>query len=125
VVTLGASQATATITNTTLDSLYGVAMRAQQKMNLIDANGSNGAAPYYTGEAVSMLTKGRIYVLVEDAITSDSDVYLRFAPSGLNTQVGRFRSDDDSGTAVLIPGAVWRVGASSGELAVLEINMPN
>jgi hypothetical protein len=125
VVTLGASQATATITNTTSDGLYGVALRTQNKMNLYASTGSDGAAPYYEGDCVSMLTKGRVYVYVEDTLDSDDAVYMRFAPNGANTRLGVFRSDDDSGTAVLVPDAVWRVGASAGGLAVLEINKPN
>lgn len=125
VVTLGASQATATITNTTSDTLYGVALRTQTKMNLYAQTGSNGASPYYEGDCVSMLTKGRVYVLVEDEVTSDDPVYMRFVANGLNTKLGSFRADDDSGTCVEVVGAVWRVGAAAAGYAVLEINQPN
>lgn len=125
VVTLGASQATATITNGTQDSLFGVALRIQNKMNLLDPNsGSNGPAPYYEGEPVSMLTKGRVYVWVDGDVTADDPVYCRFVAGTGDELIGRFRADDDSGKAFLVSDAVWRVGASAGGLAVLEINKP-
>jgi len=125
VVTLGASQATATITNTTSDTLYGLALRIQNKMNLYSQAGSDGASPYYEGDCVSMLTKGRAYVKVEDVVNSDDAVYCRFKANGGNTLLGSFRSDSDSGTCFEVVGAVWRVGASAGGLATLEINQPN
>lgn len=38
---------------------------------------------------------------------------------------GQFRGDDDSGTAVLVDGAVFRsVASAAGELALVEINQP-
>lgn len=125
VVTLGGSQATITMTNTTYDTLYGIALRTQDKMNLLGVNGSAGAAPYYAGTCVSMLTRGRVFVLVEDTLNSDDAVYMRFAPNGGNTRLGTFRSDSDSGTCLLVSNAVWRVGATAGNLAVLEINLPS
>ena len=54
VVTLGASQATATVTNGTQDSFYGVALRIQNKTNLLNATGSNGPAPYFEDESFHM-----------------------------------------------------------------------
>lgn len=124
-VSLGASQATATITDTTADTFYGVALRVQNKMNLLDPSvGSDGAAPYYEGEAVSMLTRGRVYVYVETAVSSDDAVYMRFVAGGAGEEVGQFRANDAGGDAILVAGARWIYGAAAGGLAVLEINMP-
>lgn len=125
VVTLGSGQAGATESNTSSDTLYGVALRTQNKENLYSANGSNGPAPYYLGDCVSMLSKGRVYVEVEDTLDSDDDVYVRFYPNSTRTQLGAFRSDSDSGTALACADCVWRKGAAAGGLAVLEINKPN
>lgn len=124
VITLGASQAGVVITNGTQDTLYGVALRIQNKANLNDADGSIGPSPYFTGEAVSMLTKGRVYVYVDQDVTSDDPVYCRFITGATDSLIGRFRMDADGGEAFLVPDAVWRVGASDGGLAVLEINKP-
>lgn len=124
VVTLGASQATATITNTTQDTFYGVGARTQNKPNPLNPEGSFGNPVYLQGDCVSLLTRGRVYVGVEQTVTSDSPVYWRFAANGLLLP-GGFRADSDSGRAVLIPGARYTVGATSGSVATLEINLPN
>lgn len=124
VVTLGASQATATITNTTQDTFYGVGARTQNKPNPLNPAGSFGNPIYLQGDCVSLLTKGRIYVAAEQTVTSDSPVYWRFAANGLLLP-GGFRGDSDSGRAIVIPGARYTVGATSGALATLEINLPN
>jgi len=125
VVTGGASQATATISNETQDSFYGVALRIQNKQNLLDPQvGTIGAAPYYEGEAVSMLTRGRVYVYVDQDVTSDDPVYLRYVAGAGESEIGRFRMDSDSGNAFLVSDARYVVGASAGGLAILEINLP-
>lgn len=124
VVTLGSSQAGVTETNTSSDAFYGVAMRSQSKENLYGNTGSAGAAPYYAGEAVSMLTKGRIYVKVEDAVDADDLVYMRTVPASATELAGQFRGTAVSNQTVQVTSARWIVGASAGELAVLEINQP-
>lgn len=105
---------------------WGVAVYIQNKMNLYGPQGSAGAAPYIPGDAVPCLTRGRIYVTVENTVTSDSPVYWRFIPTISFPQVGTFRSDSDSGNAILLSNNIvrWIVGASAGGLAVLEINQP-
>lgn len=123
-VTGGASQATATIDNVTEDEFYGVALRIQNKENLNDSDGTVGPAPYREGDAVSMLTRGRVYVKVEDAVTSDSDVFMRFVQGSSTENPGQFRSDNAGGDAIAVPDSRWIFGAEAGGLAVLEINMP-
>lgn len=126
VTTLGAGQPTWTTTYSSQDVFYGVALYIQNKMNLLGPQGSNGGAPYYVGDPVSTLTRGRVWVTVEDTVTSDSAVYWRVKPTVSFPQVGGFRSDSDSGNAVLIPATQvrWIMGATAGNLAVLEINQP-
>lgn len=126
VTTLGSGQPTWTATNSGDNVFYGVAVYIQNKMNLYGPQGSAGAAPYIPGDAVSTLTRGRIYVTVENNVTSDSPVYWRIVPTLSNPQVGGFRSDSDSGNAILLPSnqVRWITSATSGNLAVLEINQP-
>lgn len=124
VVTLGASQATATITNGTQDTLYGVAQRQQNMPNPLNPLGSYGTPVFVAGDCIPLLTKGRIYVAVEQTVTSDSPVYWRIAANGLLLP-GGFRADADSGKAIAVPSARYTVGAASGGLATLEINFPN
>ena len=134
VVTLGASQATVTTTTGQSGTFFGVTQSIYNKMNAwFPYTGPNLALssgapnPYFQGEVAPTLTHGRIYVVPETVITSNSPVYLRVAPNGANTQLGAFRGDADSGNAVLIPAtsAIWREGNGVlGGIAVLELNIP-
>lgn len=132
-VTLGASQATVATTTGQSGTFFGVTQTIYNKMstwnptvgpNLTLASGL--PTPYYTGEVAPTLTQGRIYVMPEDIVTSNSAVYMRVEASGANTQLGSFRSDADGGSAILLSGnVVWREGNGTiGDLAVLELNIP-
>ncbi|PWU04921.1 MAG: hypothetical protein C5B43_03975 [Verrucomicrobia bacterium] len=125
-VTSGGSGVTWTTTYSNDNVFYGVAVFIQNKMNLYSPQGSVGPAPYIKGDAVPALTRGRIYVTVENNVTSDSPVYWRIAPTLANPLVGGFRSDSDGGTAILLSNNIvrWITSASTGNLAVLEINQP-
>ena len=133
-VTGGASQATITTTASQSGTFFGVTQSIYNKMNAwFPYTGPNLALssgapnPYFQGEVAPTLTQGRIYVVPETVITSNSPVYLRVAPNGLNTQLGAFRGDADGGSAVLIPvtSAIWREGNGVvGGIAVLELNIP-
>lgn len=127
-VTTAGSAVTWTTVYTNDNVFYGVAVYIQNKMNLIGPQGSAGPAPYFPGDAVPVLTRGRIWVTVEvgAAVTSDSPVYWRIIPTVLNPQVGGFRGDSDSGNAILLNNNIvrWITSASDGNLAVLEINQP-
>lgn len=126
VTTLGVSQPTWAVTASNDNVFYGVAIYIQNKMNLIDASGSAGGSPYVAGDPLPVLTRGQVYVTVEETLTSDSPVYWRIKANGANTVVGGFRASSDSSTAVLLPATQvrWIYGASAGGLAVLEINQP-
>lgn len=124
VVTGGASQATATITNTTQDTFYGVGARTQNRPNPLNPLGSFGSPIYHQGDCVSLLTRGRIYVVAEQKLTSDSPVYWRFAANGLLLP-GGFRADSDGGLAIALPTARYTLGAAAGSVAIVEINLPN
>ncbi len=107
---------------------YGVAVYIQNKQNLLGPQGSAGASPYFPGDAVPVLTRGRIWVTVESGatVTSDSPVYWRQTATLANPVVGGFRGDADGGTCILLSNGIvrWITSASGGNLAVLEINQP-
>jgi len=127
VTTAGSGQPTWTPTYSNDNVFYGVSVYIQNKMNLYGPQGSAGAAPYFIGDAVSTLTRGRIYVTAENNVTSDSPVYWRIVPTMSNPQVGSFRSDSDGGNAILLAsttGIRWITSATAGNLAVLEVNQP-
>lgn len=133
-VTGGASQATITTTASQSGTFFGVTQQIYNKMNAwipdLGPNltlSSGMASPYYKGQVAPTLTQGRIYVVPETIVTSNSPVYMRVAANGANTQLGAFRGDSDSGNAVLIPvtQAIWREGNGTvGGIAVLELNIP-
>lgn len=79
---------------------------------------------YEANGPMNVMTKGRIYVLVEEAVTADSPVYLR-VQAGTATQLpGQFRASADSGKAIALPALKYTKGAGAGEFAVLELNLP-
>lgn len=125
-VTSGGSTVTWATVYSNDNVFYGVAVYIQNKMNLYGPQGSAGAAPYIPGDAVAVLTRGRIYVTAENNVTSDSPVYWRQIATMSNPVLGSFRSDSDSGNAILLSSnqVRWITSASAGNLAVLEINQP-
>lgn len=133
-VTGGASQPTTTSAVNVSGVFFGVTQFIYNRMNSWTPDqGPNAVVssaaplPYYEGEVAPTLTQGRIYVVPETVVTSNSPVYLRIRENGSNTQLGSFRGDADSATAVLIPStqAIWREGNGTvGGLAVLELNLP-
>jgi hypothetical protein len=134
VVTGGASQATVTSTTGQSGTFFGVTQSVYNKMNAwIPDMGPNLTlssgmpSPYYAGTVAPTLTQGRIYVIPETIITSNSPVYLRVAANGANTQLGAFTGVSDGGNTILIPStsAIWREGNGTvGGIAVLELNIP-
>lgn len=126
VVTGGASQATATIENTNDEKFLGVALKTHAYENeYISSLSGTYATPYSAGEPINCLTKGRVFVKVDGDVVTGGDVYCRFAlGTGAHEVIGGFRGDEDSAKAFKVPGAVWRKGATAGNLAVLEINNP-
>jgi hypothetical protein len=128
VTTAGATQPVWTDTFTNDNVFYGVALYIQNKMNLYGPQGSNGGAPYIIGDAVPVMTRGRVWVTVEvgATVTSDSPVFWRMIPTLANPQVGGFRGDSDGGNCILLsPGIIrWITSATGGNLAVLDINQP-
>ena len=90
---------------------------AQQDSSL---TGVNGVASL---ETASILRRGRIWVVVEEAITVGDDVYFRHT-SGTGTEIGAFRNDVDGASCDQITDAQWLRGSSGAGVALLEINIP-
>ncbi len=73
----------------------------------------------------NILRKGRVLVIVEEAVTPASSVFFRHnAPGALPEALGRFRTDADAGDATQVTAARFVTSASAGELAILELNLP-
>lgn len=133
VVTGGASQPTGTVTASQSGTFYGVAQAGYAYQNtffpLAGPNASISSStgtPYYNGAIVPTLTQGRIYVIPESVVTSNSPVYLRVTANGANTRLGAFSGIADGANSILIPAtsAIWREGNGTvGGLAVLELGI--
>lgn len=125
-VTSSGSAVTWTTVYTNDNVFYGIALYIQNKQNLLGPQGSLGASPYFIGDPVPVLTRGQVYVTTENTMTSDSPIYWRIKPTVSFPIVGGFRSDSDGGNAILLSNMQIRciIGASAGQLAVLDINQP-
>ncbi len=80
----------------------------------------SGSPEWPQGYAAPILSKGQIYVEVEDAVSEGDEVFIRF--QGGNE--GGARSDVGGGDAVALPGAVYRSSTTGAGLAVVELNLP-
>lgn len=123
VVTAGAGQATVAMVNSTLDTLFGVALLDEGQMNGWTPTGSTGPVAYQVGQPVANMSQGHVLVAPEDTVTSDSPVYVRFIDGGTGKPRGNFASSAHSGTCFLVPSsvAVWLKGGSPTVPAVLSI----
>jgi len=85
----------------------------------------SGTRQYVLEDAVSIMRTGRIWVLTEEAVADDDDVFLRHTAGGAGEVPGRWRTDLDTNKADQIVNARWIKGNSgANELALLEIFHP-
>lgn len=119
VVTLGASQAGATIALTSNDTFYGVALSTQA----IEQDAS-GVVAYDQYQAVNVLRQGAVFVNVEEAVTSDSSVLMRAYGDGSTTFSGNFRDTADGNNTVAVSGAKYKGTTTGAGVVVVEFNLP-
>ena len=78
-----------------------------------------GDGEYVEKDAVNVLRQGEIWVEVNANVVVDDPVFIVY---GAGADAGKFRNDDTSADAV--PTGVFKSTANSGELALVEINLP-
>jgi len=66
---------------------------------------------------------GRIWVLVEEAVSNGNQAYVRFASGAGGSQLGAFRKSADTATAAALPNAYYRSNALAAGYAVLELQL--
>lgn len=115
VVSGGASQADGTVSLESDEYFIGVSLQTHAIEQNLD-----GEAEYLAGSAVSVLTRGRVYIEPEGDVGPTDAVYLRTEGAG----AGKFRADDAGGEAMLIPNARFVESQDENGLAVLEVNLP-
>lgn len=77
-----------------------------------------GDAEYADTSVVSIMKQGTIWVRVNSNVLVDAAAFFVYT----GAEVGQFRNDGTSADAV--PTGVFRSTANSGDLALLEINLP-
>lgn len=77
-----------------------------------------GDGKYKDKEAVNILRQGEIWVLVNGNVAIDDPAYFVYT----GADAGKFRNDATDADAV--PTGVFKSSANSGELALIEINLP-
>jgi hypothetical protein len=103
----------------TADNQAAAYTDAGEAIGVTVARAARETAAFAEGEAVGVMTKGRIYVVVEDAVSAGDQAFARFGGTGT---VGAFRSDADTDAAQLFPG-VFVTSAGAGGLAILEVDV--
>jgi hypothetical protein len=85
---------------------------------------ANERVGYATGEVVTILKKGNIWVEAEEVMAPGDGVFARFTASGANTTLGRVRTDNDGATAGQVAGAEVLDYDANTELAFIAFNRP-
>lgn len=88
-----------------------------------EVEGSAGVG-YVANDGVDILTKGKCYVNVEGVVTDGQDLFVRFAAGAGGSQLGAFRADADTASAVALPGLKARQTTTGAGLCLVEINLP-
>ena len=79
---------------------------------------------YGDNEAVAIMESGHMYVLAEDTVVADTQVFCRITATG-DEVLGSVRGDDDGGAAIAVPGTFFddsRTGPGLCEIRRIKIN---
>ena len=76
-------------------------------------------ASYKDEDAMSIMRKGRIAVQVEEAVTPDDAVFVRFASGGGGSELGRFRTDADTASASELANAKYVTSTTGAGIVIL------
>lgn len=96
------------------DVMVGIAVRELNRAT---------ADKYAVKEAVAVLKRGLIWAEVEETVTADDAVFVRFATGAGGSEKGIFRNDADTASAVAVPNARFITGAVAGGFAIVDLNL--
>jgi hypothetical protein len=116
----GIGTATATVMETTIDTLEGISVSTMAKEETLGTL----LVQFKVGEAIPTMRKGKIYVFPETDVASGDPVYCRFLGNGTSTFSGHFRNDSDGGKAFLVGSALFKTSSTANSPAIIEINLP-
>lgn len=101
-------------------------MGVTQHSHAIEAAGASltGTEGIPATHPCNVLRRGRIAVVVEEAISLGDAVFFRHT-AGVGEQVGAFRTDADTADAdEITEGAEWVSETTGAGIAILELNLP-
>lgn len=82
---------------------------------------SDGATTDFPAlKGVSVIRRGKVWVLTEGAMTYGQAPFVRFAAGGGGSVLGKVRTDADTATAVAAPGWTCLTTLAAAGLAILE-----
>ena len=106
-----------------LDACKGIAAATQAK----EGNAANAYSQYDAKDCVSVMKRGRVWVLAEGTWTANSQAFVRHGTTTNGSQLGAFRADADGSpaAATALTGAkfVNSGDASKGEFAIVEFDL--
>ncbi len=103
------------------NNAMGVSILDVTKMN---PDGSTGGVTQ-VNEPLAALRDGEVWVLVEEAVTPASLVYVRITEStGGAADTGKFRASGDSAKAVIAYGFKYMTSTTGAGLALLSVKIP-
>lgn len=103
----------------TTDTFLGVVVRDDVSENYLGATLA-GPKP---GTPMIVAYDGEVLVRVESAVVKGARAFMRYAANGAGkTQLGIFRADADTTTAVEVKGAYFRESGAAGSLVWLRLD---
>ena len=115
IVTLGAGQATATLANSSDETMYGVSLFDQYERD------SNGDVYCSSGGQKRVMRKGKVFVYCKGAFTPASSAYVRTTDGSGDELRGTLRLDNTNAVSV---SEIKFLSKGTDELALIEFNLP-
>lgn len=91
-------------------------------VTMADFARSSHLATYPRNSMISVMRKGYIFVVVEEAVSKGDQPFVRYASGAGGTQLGAFRKTVDSSSAAALPNARYETTAVLGGLAVVKLD---
>lgn len=106
------------------DFLEGISVRSHSQANPNQEPdaflNATGTPSYKEGDDAAVLRLGDVWVRVEEAVTPDDAVFMRFT-AGVGEQKGAFRTDTDGGDAVAVTKARFLSSTTGAGIAKLRL----
>lgn len=115
IVTLGAGQATATLANSSDETIFGVALKDEYEPD------SSGLVYCKAGGQKRVMRKGKVWVYCKGAFTPASTAYVRTTDGSGSELRGTLRLDN---TNAVSASEIKFMSSGTDELALVEINLP-